>query len=40
MARGMFRTSDGSAQVDYDGLTIPIPRSKYEKNGYNEPPPN
>jgi len=34
MATGMFRTGDGSVQVDYDGNSIPIPRSKYEKNGY------
>jgi hypothetical protein len=34
MAMGMFRTGDGSVQVDYDGISIPIPRSKYEKNGY------
>jgi hypothetical protein len=34
MATGVFRTSDGSVQVDYDGITIPIPRSRYEKNGY------
>jgi hypothetical protein len=23
-----------SAQVEYDGVSIPIPRSTYEKNGY------
>jgi hypothetical protein len=34
MATGMFRTSDGSVQVDYDGISIPIPRSKYDENGY------
>jgi hypothetical protein len=34
MAIGMFRTGDGSVQVDYDGNNIPIPRSKYEENGY------
>ena len=34
MASGMFRTSDGWVQVDYDGTNIPIPRSKYEENGY------
>jgi hypothetical protein len=34
MATGMFRTDDGSVQVDYDGNNIPIPRSKYEENGY------
>jgi hypothetical protein len=31
MATGMFRTDDGSVQVDYDGNNIPIPRST---NGY------
>jgi hypothetical protein len=35
MATGLFRTADGSAQVDYDGNNIPIPRSKYEENEYN-----
>ena len=27
-------TPDQSAQVEYDGVSIPIPRSTYEKNGY------
>jgi len=31
---GLFRTTDGSAQVDYDGIAIPILRSKYEEEGY------
>lgn len=31
---GLFRTADGSAQVEYDGISIPIPRSKYEEKGY------
>ena len=31
---GLFRTAEGSAQVDYDGIDIPIPRSKYEEEGY------
>ena len=34
MAMGTFRTGDGSVQVDYEGISIPIPRSKYEENGY------
>jgi hypothetical protein len=34
MATGMYRRSDGFAQVDYDGTSIPISRSKYEENGY------
>jgi hypothetical protein len=34
VTRGMFRTSEGRVQVDHDGSTIPIPRSKYEENGY------
>jgi hypothetical protein len=34
MATGMYRNSVGFAQVDYDGNTIPISRSKYEANGY------
>jgi hypothetical protein len=31
---GLFRTTDQSAQVEYDGVSIPIPRSTYEKNSY------
>ena len=31
---GLFRTADGSVQVEYDGIDIPIPRSKYEENVY------
>lgn len=34
MEKGLFRTSDGEVQVDYDGISIPIPRAKYEENGY------
>ena len=34
MPTGLFRTTDQSAQVEYDGVSIPIPRSRYEKNGY------
>ncbi len=34
MPTGLFITSDQSVQVDYDGVSIPIPRSTYEKNGY------
>ena len=34
MATGMFRTDDGSVQVDYDGTNIPIPRFKYLENSY------
>lgn len=34
MATGMFRTAEGSVQVDYDGTNIPIPPSKYKENGY------
>jgi hypothetical protein len=34
MAKGLFRTNDGEVQVDYDGVPIPIPRSKYEENRY------
>jgi len=38
MPTGLFKTPDQSAQVEYDGVSIPIPRSTYEKNGYNSPP--
>lgn len=34
MPTGLFRTTDQSVQVDYDGVSIPIPGSKYEKAGY------
>jgi hypothetical protein len=35
MPAGLFRSEDGWAQVDYGtGTTIPIPRSRYEANGY------
>jgi hypothetical protein len=34
MPTGLFITSDQSVQVDYDGVSIPIPRSTYENNGY------
>ena len=34
MPTGLFRTNDGEVRVDYDGTSIPIPRSKYEENGY------
>ena len=32
MPTGSFRTTDQSVQVEYDKVSIPIPRS--EKNGY------
>ena len=31
---GLASSPDQSAQVEYDGVSIPIPRSTYEKNGY------
>jgi hypothetical protein len=34
MPIGLFKTPDQSVQVEYDGISIPIPRSTYEKNGY------
>jgi hypothetical protein len=34
MPTGLFKALDHSVQVDYDGVSIPIPRSTYEKNGY------
>jgi len=30
----MFRSEEGWVQVDYGTGSIPIPRSKYEENGY------
>jgi hypothetical protein len=35
MPVGLFRDEEGWVQVDYGtGTTIPVPRSKYEANGY------
>jgi len=35
MPVGLFRSDGGWVQVDYGtGTTIPVPRSKYEANGY------
>jgi hypothetical protein len=35
MPVGLFRSEDGSVQVEYGtGGSIPIPRSRYEANGY------
>ena len=35
MPVGLFRDQEGSVQVNYGtGATIPIPRSRYEANGY------
>ena len=34
MPTGLFKTSDQSGQVDYDGVSIPIPRSTYENSSY------
>jgi hypothetical protein len=34
MTVGLYRTIEGLVQVDYDGNDIPIPRAKYEENGY------
>jgi hypothetical protein len=35
MPSGLFRSDGGWVQVDYGtGTTIPVPRSKYEANGY------
>jgi hypothetical protein len=34
MPIGLFRTTDQSVQVEYDKVSIPIPQSTYEKNGY------
>jgi hypothetical protein len=33
MPTGLYKTTDQSVQVEYDGVSIPIPRSTYEKNG-------
>jgi hypothetical protein len=35
MPVGLFRSEDGSVQVEYEtGANIPVPRSKYEARGY------
>ena len=31
------RTADGWAQVDYGNNSAPIPRARYEENGYQPP---
>ena len=33
MPTGLFKATDQSVQVEYDGVSIPIPKSTYEKNG-------
>jgi hypothetical protein len=37
MPIGLFRTADQSVQVDYEGISILVTRSKYEKAGYKPP---
>jgi hypothetical protein len=37
MAKGIFRTSNGWAQVDYGAHSAPIPRYQYEANEYQPP---
>jgi hypothetical protein len=37
MPIGLFKTADQSVQVDYEGISIPVTRSKYEKAGYKPP---
>ena len=34
MPTGLSRTTDQSVQVEYDKVSIPLPGSTYEKNGY------
>jgi hypothetical protein len=37
MARGMYRDDTGWVQVDYGQHNAPIPKDKYEENGYQPP---
>jgi hypothetical protein len=37
MARGLFRTVDGLVQVDYGIHSAPMPRKRYEEQGYQPP---
>jgi hypothetical protein len=37
MAKGIFRTSNGWAQVGYGAHSAPIPRYQYEVNEYQPP---
>jgi hypothetical protein len=37
MARGIFRTVDGLVQVDYGVYSAPMPRVRYEEQGYQPP---
>lgn len=34
MAAGMYRTEEGWVQVNYGSHSAPIPRARYEENGY------
>jgi hypothetical protein len=34
MSTGLFIATDGSVQVEYAGVSIPITKSKYQKAGY------
>jgi hypothetical protein len=37
MAKGIFRSTDGWAQVDYGNHSAPIPRNTYDENSYQPP---
>jgi hypothetical protein len=37
MPIGLFKKADQSVEVDYDGVSIPVTRSRYEKAGYKPP---
>ncbi len=34
MPTGLFRTTDGWVQVDYDNVSIPVPKARYDSADY------
>ena len=37
MAKGIYRTVDGFVQVDFGTHSTPMPRARYQDEGYNPP---
>jgi hypothetical protein len=37
MAKGIYRTVDGFVQVDFGTHSTPMPRARYQEEGYNPP---
>jgi hypothetical protein len=34
MPTGLFKRTDGGVQVDYDKVSIPVPKARYDAAGY------